>query len=67
MPGWINIDLAEVALNMRQCQQAFVHNPVPKPGYIGDQVAAKITIWQLGDVIEVTQALVTAGSVGMMI
>lgn len=65
--GWVDVDLAQVALDVGQCQQPLVHDSVPKPRDVGDEEHAEVAIWQFWDVIEVSQALVSPSWVGMMI
>ena len=63
----INIDLVEVSGNMWQREQAMIHDPVPEPWYVRDQVNTEVPAWQRRQIVEVTQRLITPERVRVVI
>jgi len=55
----LNVHFVQVPSNVRQRHEPVIHHAIPKPGYVGDQVDAKISAWQRRQVVEVTQRLIT--------
>ena len=56
LPFWrVYIDLVQVTTDMGKGEQSLVHDSIPEPGYIGDQVGTEITVRQSRQIIEMSQ------------
>ncbi len=65
--GGIDIDPRQISPNMWQRHQLRVHHPEPQPGHIGQQIHTVLAVGHFRNIVEVAQALVAAGGVGVMV
>lgn len=51
----IDICVVEITVDVRQFHQPLVHDLEPKPGHIREDVHAEVTVWQLRQVLKMSQ------------
>jgi hypothetical protein len=52
VPIGVDINLVQISLDMGQCKQSLVHDAIPKPGKVCEEIIAKISArqrWQILD------------------
>ena len=63
----IDVDIFQVTGDVRQSEQAFIHHWIPEERHISEQVGAEITVRQSRQVVEMSQRLITAQRMRVMV
>ena len=54
MGGSVNVDIVEIAVDVRQFHQTFVHDSEPEPGYVGKHVHTEVAVGKAWQVFEMS-------------